>query len=51
MIIEKVAELERLGLISRVSAEFASAAFLVKQKGVFRLVIDYRALNSVTKIP
>ena len=45
VIIEKVTELERLGLISRVNAEFASPAFLVKQKGVFRLVIDYRPLT------
>ena len=34
VIIEKVTKLEKLGLISRVRAEFASPAFLAKKKGV-----------------
>ena len=44
--------MQRLGMISRCSAEYASPCFVAKEKNCrLRLVVYFRGVNSVTTIP
>ena len=48
----EIQKMERLGMISRCSSEYASPCFVAKQKNRrLRFVVDFRGVNSVTAIP
>ena len=51
-LVSEIQKMERLGMISRCSSEYASPCFVAKQKNRrLRLVVDFRGVNSVTAIP